>query len=262
MRQFEAGTVSQKQTGVMNDIIRYRFTYGAVNTGTTSIIAATKFYAFKKGVGETDTNLSTGALITLQPCDTNLISTNGIIPNAERFTIYGIGVDAHLASISATTPFSDNTVTAGSGTINVNPLAVANCYPLIDFIRSMATFKLIRNSFQVLEYGNIADYPCGLYASGWGSNGQASVPAVTTGPVQAAYTQNGFMTAQNGATFRKLTVAQILEANDQFQGEFEICRPATLTGTGLVGYVDFLLVGELELNKDNTQGLMSMNGFI
>jgi hypothetical protein len=221
-----------------NDIIRDRRYFGDINTATASVWDTEEVQLFMAGQGQKVANLTTGAQVTMKKCDTSLYN-NGTIPNAQSFTVLAIGIDIHLASQSATTPFTDDTVTA----IDVSPLAVDNPFPLIDAVRSQGVFSLYKNATIFLEQGNVSDYPCGLYNAGWGSNGQAAVAAAA-----AAYTVNGFIFAQNGMNFRELTVAYTLDELDQFNGRFEMSRPLTLTGTGLAGYIDFLLVGQADVN--------------
>lgn len=244
-----------KQTQVFNDVIRARKYVGAVNTGTTSVINAQEIKVFNLGEGYQDANISTGEIVTLLKCDTSLQNANGIVPNGNYFTCYGIAIDVHIGSQSPTTPFSGNTVTAGGGTISVVPLAVANPYPAVDVIRSQVSFELYRNNTQILESGNVADYPCGLMPYTQGSNGQATVPAAAGFTPGAAYTINGFIMAANGQTFRPLTVAQVFKPNDQFFGKLIFNRPITLTATGLVFYIDVLLIGEFAADYDNDQNL-------
>lgn len=236
-------------TGKYNDIIRDRRYFGDVDAQTSSIWGTDETILFNSGQGEVTKNLTTGADVTMKKCDTSLFNSNGIIPNAQNFVVMAIGIDIHLANKEATTPFSDDSVTS----IDVSPLAVDNPYPLVDAIRSFGVFSLYRNSTEFLEEGNVADYPCGLYNSGWGGDGQASVPAVTSGPLQNAYTVNGFIVAQNGMNFRPLTVWHVLESLDQFHGRFQMCRSLDLTGTKLVGYVDFLLIGQANVDRKSQQ---------
>jgi hypothetical protein len=225
-----------------NDIIRDRRYFGAVDTEATSIWRTEEVLLFMVGQGENTANLTTGNTVTNKKCDTSLYQ-NGLIPNSQSFTVYAIGIDIHLASKEATTPFSDNAVT----NINVRPLNCDNPYPLVDAIRSQGVFSLYRNATDFLEQGNVADYPCGLYNSGYGSDGQVTVPAAAGFTPGAAYTVNGFVLAQNGMNFRPLSVYHILDELDQFNGRFEMCRQLTLTGSGIVGYIDFLLVGQAKV---------------
>lgn len=243
-------TQAKVTTGSFNDIIRYRKYFGAIGAGTTSILRATEFNLFTMGQGQVDKNVSTGADVTLLDCDTSLFGNQGIIPNSEKFTVYGIGIDIHLSNWEPTTPFTDDAVTSIDGT----PLnSGSDPYPLVDFIRSQTTFELWRNSTELLEQGNVADYPCGLGTVGFAGGSQASVPVLGAGPAQAAYTQNAFVYAANGMAFRKLTVFQVLDSLDQFYGKWKICREMVLTATKLCGYVDFLLVGRAEINRSSSQ---------
>lgn len=245
MRKVEGNAIL---TGKYNDIIRDRRYFGDVDVQTASVWGTDETILFNSGQGEVTKNLTTNADVTMAKCDTSLFNSNGIIPNAQNFVVMAIGIDIHLASKSALTPFSDDTVTS----IDVSPLAVDNPYPLVDAIRSFGVFSLYRNSTEFLEEGNVADYPCGLYNSGWGSDGQASVPALAGG-AQNAYTQNGFIVAQNGMNFRPLTVWHVLESLDQFHGRFKMCKSLVLTGTALVGYIDFLLIGQANVDRKSSQ---------
>lgn len=236
-------------SGKSNDIIRYRVYFGDEDPAVASLWSTDQITLFNKGQDELVSNVTTGAAVTLRKCDTSLFNSNGIIPKATSFTVMAIGIDIHLASVQATTVFSDNTVT----NIDINPETKVNPYPLVETIRSQGVFSLYRNATEFLESGNVADYPCGLYHAGWGSNGQATVPAAAGFTPGAAYTINGFIVAQNGMAFRELTVWHVLEELDQFHGRFEVCRPMTLTGSGLVGYIDFLLVGQTDLDREARQ---------
>lgn len=233
-----------------NDIMRYRAYFGAANPATASVWTTDPVILFNKGQGQVVKNITTNADVTLRKSDTSLFNANGIIPNAQSFTIMAIGIDIHLANVQANVPFEDDTITQ----IDVNPVQTVNPYPLIDAVRTQGVFTLYRNSTEFLEEGNVADYPCGLSNSGWGSDGSAEVPAL--GPAastQAAYNVNGFIIAQNGMSFRPLTVWHQLAALDQFQAEFTMSRPLLLTGTGLVGYIDFLLLGQADVNRNSNQ---------
>lgn len=243
-------TAPKVTSGAFNDIIRFRKYFGTVDGAATSIIRATEFNLFTMGQGQVDKNVSTNSDVTLLDCDTSLFGNQGIIPNSEKFTVFGIGVDIHLSNWETTTPFTDDSVTSINGT----PLNTgSNPYPLVDFIRSQTTFELWRNSTELLEQGNIADYPCALSTAGFAGGNQAAVPVLGAGPAQAAYTQNAMVYAQNGMAFRRLTVYQVLDSLDQFYGKWKVCREIVLTGTKLCGYVDFLLVGRAEVNRASSQ---------
>ena len=238
-------SANQILTGKYNDIIRDRRYFGDNDPQVASAWGTDEVVLFNAGQNEVVKNLTTNADVSMKKCDTSLFNSNGIIPNAQNFVVMGIGIDVHLASVQATTPFSDDTVTA----INVAPDQIVNPYPLVDAIRSFGSFSLYRNSTEFLEEGNVADYPCGLYNSGWGSNGAnaghangAAVPAT-----------EGFILAQNGMSFRPLTVWHVLNQLDQFHGRFQMCRPLTLTGTGIVGYIDFLLIGQANVDRKSLQ---------
>lgn len=235
-----------------NDIMRYRVYFGDANPATASILTTDEVTVFNKGQGSVVKNISTGADVTLRKCDTSLFNDNGIIPNAQRFTIMAMGIDIHLANVAPNVPYSDDTITQ----IDLNPVQTVNPYPIVDYIRSQGVFTLWRNSTEFLEEGNIADYPCGLYSSGWGSDGSAEVAEVLGGD-QAAYNVNGFILAQNGIAFRPLTVWHVLDELDQFHGRFQLQRPALLTGTGIVGYIDFLLLGQADVDRTSNNLVQS-----
>lgn len=237
-----------------NDVIRDRRYFGDQSALTASTWGTDEVILFNSGQGEVTKNLTTGADVTMKKCDTSLFNANGIIPNAQNFVVMAIGIDIHLANVQSTTPFSDDTVT----NVDVTPDQIVNPYPLVDCIRSFGTFSLYRNSTEFLEEGNVADYPCGLYNSGWGSDGSASVPALAGGN-QNAYAVNGFILAQNGMTLRPLTVWHVLNQLDQFHGRFQMCRPLTLTGTQIVGYIDFLLIGQANVDRTSLQKIANFS---
>ena len=231
-----------------NDIMRYRVYYGTADPAGASVWNTDPIILFNKGQGEVVKNVTTQADVTLRKCDTSLFNSNGIIPNAQSFTIMAIGIDVHNANVQANVPYEDDTITQ----IDVNPVQTVNPYPLIDNIRSQGVFTLWRNSTEFLEEGNVSDYPSGLAHSGWGSDGSADVSASESGDAEA-YAVNGFIFAQNGMMFRPLTVWHELASLDQFYGQFVMSRPLLLTGSGLVGYVDFLLLGQANVNRTSNQ---------
>lgn len=237
-----------------NDIMRYRVYFGDSNPATASVFNTDPINIFGKGQGSTAKNATTGADVTLRECDTSLFNDNGIIPKAQNFQVQAIGIDIHQANVVATVPYTDDTITQ----IDVNPLQGVNPYPLVDAIRSQGVFTLWRNSTEFLEQGNVADYPCGLWASGWGSDGSAEVSAVEGGAAEA-YNVNGFMMVQNGYMFRPLTVWHILDELDQFHGKFQMCRSLLLTGTGITGYIDFLLLGQCNVDRQSQQLIQQFN---
>lgn len=244
----DAKNTAQSIVAQYNDIMFYRKYFGAADTGTSSLFNTQPVPVFTQGRGNVDKNMTTGADVTLQDCDTSLFNQNGIIPNAQSFTIMAIGIDIHLANVQPTTPYEDDTITQ----INLNPVQVDNPYPIVDYIRSQGVFSLYRNSTEFLEQGNVAHYPSGVYNAGWGSDGSHAAGANPA--------QNGFIVAGNGASFRPLTVWHRLDALDQFRGEFKLCRPATLTGTGVVGYIDFMLVGQVDLDRKSTNLVANFGG--
>lgn len=237
-----------------NDIMRYRVYFGDQDPAAASVWSTDEIILFNKGQGEVVKNATTGADVTLRKADCSLFNSNGIIPNAQSFTIMAIGIDIHLANVWSNVQYSDDTITQ----IDVNPVQGVNPYPLVEALRSQGVFSLYRNSTEFIEEGNVSDYPCGLYNSGWGSDGSAEVSADVGGDAEA-YNVNGFIVAQNGAAFRPLTVWHKLEALDQFHGRFELSRPLLLTGTGLVGYLDFLLVGQADVDRKSAMSVQSFS---
>ncbi len=235
---------SQVIKSAYNDIMRYRVYFGDADPNATSLWSTDPVILFGKGQQSVVKNVTTGADVTLRECDTSLFNDNGIIPNAQSFDVMAIGIDIHMANVQCNVPYSDDAITQ----IDVNPVQTPNPYPLVDQLRSQGTFSLWRNSTEFLEQGNVADYPCGLYNSGWGSDGGSDSPSEAI---------NGFIVAQNGMAFRKLTVWHTLAALDQFHGKFQVCRPLLLTGTGFVGYIDFLLLGQANVNRTSSQRIAS-----
>lgn len=231
-----------------NDIIRHRTYFGDADPLVASVWNTDEIQIFNLGQGEVSKNVTTGADVTMRKCDTSLFSNNGLIPKAQSFLVMAIGIDIHLANVAPNVPYSDDAVTQ----IDINPVQGVNPYPLVDQVRSQGVFSLYRNATEFLEEGNVADYPCGLYNSGWGSDGSADVPALAAG-AQAAYSVGGFIVAQNGMNFRPLTAWYLLTELDQFHGRFEMQRPLLLTGSGLVGYIDFLLVGQANVDRKSQQ---------
>lgn len=235
----------QKIKSAYNDIIRSRVYFGDADPAAASLWTTDPIILFNKGQQEVTKNATTGADVSLRECDTSLFGSNGLIPNAQSFDVMGIAIDIHMANVQCNVPFSDDAITQ----IDVNPVQTPNPYPFVDQIRSQGTFSLWRNSTEWLEQGNVADYPCGLYNSGWGSDGANDGVALSA--------TSGFIICQNGMTFRKLSVWQHLASLDQFQGKFQMCRPLLLTGSGFVGYIDFLLVGRANVDRTSTQFLAS-----
>ncbi len=235
-----------------NDVIRDRRYFGTADTAGASVWTTDEIRLFEDGQGQIVKNVTTGSDVTQRDCDTSLFTNNGIIPNAQTFTVMAIGIDIHLANVQPKVPFEDDTIQQ----IDVNPVQVVNPYPLVEYLRSQGVFSLYRNSTEFLEQNNVADYPSGSYNSGWGSDGSAVVPSSGAGSPEdgiGAYNVNGFIVAQNGMAFRPLTVWHQLASLDQFHGRFAVQRPALLTGTGLVGYIDFLLLGQCDLDRKSVQ---------
>lgn len=237
-----------------NDIIRYRKYFGALSG--TSIIRADTFYLYKQGVGEVDKNISTGSSVTLKECDVSLFGQNGVIPNAESFLVQAIGVDCKISNSQATTPFTNDAVTS----INITPAILPNPTALLQNILDMSTFTLYRNSTELLEQGNLRDYPSGLCEKADGGGQIEVVPAITQGTaagLQTTYTHNPWVFIQNGFAFRELTVWQEFQPLDQFYAELKVCREIDLSSTLLTGYIDFLLIGRATVKRDAGQMLQS-----
>jgi len=229
-----------------NDIIRYRKYFGTQGGGT-STIPATTFFLFKQGEGETDQNISTGSGVRLTQADTSLFGQQGQIPNAENFTISHIGIDLRTANVQATTEFTDNSITS----VNITPVSVVNSYPLFNYIRTQCVFELWRNSTELLEQGNIEDYPCGLFVDGFTATTTA-VPAVAGG-AQATYTPNGVTVLQNGNRWRELAAWQVLAALDQFFGKLIFQKEIALSSTLLCGHIDVLMRGKATVDRKSKQ---------
>lgn len=251
MRDMSNTSASQKQG--FNDIIRYRKFFGS-QTGATSLIPATEFYLFQNSVGQADKNISTQAVVTLKQPDVSLLGQNGTIPNAEAFIITHIGIDIHVANVQATNMFTNDLIT----NLDITPVSVVNPYPLFDAIRTHGTFELWRNSADLLEQGNIADYPSGIAMNGWSGMSNV-VPAAAGFAPGAAYTQNAVSVLQNGAGWRPLAVWQELKALDQFYGKLKFARPIDLNATALCGYIDVLLRGWAAVDKRDTQFIQAIN---
>lgn len=242
MRNWESTKNQASISGFANDVIHDRLTFGD-NDGGASTITASDKRVFVNAVGETTQNISTNAAILQTEADTSLEGRGGTIPNGEAFVICSIGINIKLCNWQATQPFTNNADTS----INITPVARVTPQPLLDALLSQCTFELYRNSDQRLERGNIVEYPCpfGQFVAAGGSG--ASVPAVTPGPVQAAYTVSPFQYVESGgfSGFRDLTVYQTLQALDDFYGVFKVNREIALSSTLLCGYIDFYLVGRL-----------------
>jgi len=233
-----------------NDIMRYRKYFGTQGNGT-STIPATKFSLFNNKVGDTDKNISTGATVTLKDADTSLFGQGGTIPNAESFTVVSIGADIRKYNVQATSEFVDDTVTS----INITPVSTVNPAPLFENLRTQCSFELYRNSTDLLEQGNLEDYPSGLFVDGWGGESTV-VPAVTQGTaagLQVTYTKNGVTMMQNGNQWRKLAVEQVLAALDEFHGRLVFSREIALASSLLCGHIDILLRGFATVNYKGQQ---------
>lgn len=239
-----------------NDVIHDRLYFGD-NGGGTSTIAAREYRLFINEVGSNTQNISTGGTVTQSEADTSLEGQGGTIPNGQAFIITAIGINLRVSNIQATTPFTSNSVTS----INITPLYRVSPLPLHDAITAQCTFELYRNSDQRLERGNITEYPCEFGNNVAAGGGGASVPAVTTGPVQAAYTVNPLQYIESGGMrFRDLPVYNVLNMNDQFYGVLKVNREIALASTLLCGYIDFYLVGNLTTSFTSPQFSADFNG--
>lgn len=224
--------------GAFNDVIHHRLYFGT-NGVSTSLIESADFPVFANGVGQQEKNISTGAIVTLTDAESSMRGKNGTIPKGDSFVITAIGIHIALSNIQATTPFEDDSVTS----IDVTPITRVSPYPLLEALKSQCTFELYRNSDELLERGNIDEYPAQFGAQGFAGGSGAAVPALAGG-AQDAYTVNPSQWIQtNGMMFRSLTVFQVLEELDQFYGIFKVNRPIDLADTLLVGHIDFYLVG-------------------
>lgn len=249
MRDYTMTAGIMTQTGAWNDVIHDRLYFGD-NDGGTSTIQAKDYRIFINEVGTQTKNISNGAIVTQASCDTSLEGVGGTIPNGEWFVINAIGINLHLSNVQATTPFTEDAVTS----INITPLYRVNPTPLFDAIYSQCTFELYRNSNERLECGNISEYPSPFGNTGFAGGALAAVPAVTTGPLQAAYTVNPMVYIDGAGTqFRALTVYQELKQNDQFRGIFKVNREIALSSTLLCGYIDFYLAGRAMTNQEHNQ---------
>jgi hypothetical protein len=224
--------------GSFNDVMHHRLYFGRNDAGA-SLIPAEPFRIFTNGVGQIESNISTGAQVTLRECDTSQDGRGGTIPNGQAFVCVSIGIRVSVSNVQATTPFTDNSVTA----IDVTPVWVANPIPLVHAISSQCTFELWKNSDIRLERGNIDEYPCQFGLQGFSGGGQ------DVGDTSEAVT---FMST-NGLMVRPLTVYQVLESLDEFYGVFQAQRPIELEDTLLTGHIDFYLIGMLATRDQSRQ---------
>lgn len=238
------GTYSQNPislNGNFNDVIHHRLYFGS-NDAVTSVIPSKEFRVFQNGVGQQEKNISTDAVVTLSPADSSQDGRGGTIPNAQSFVAAAIGIHVGVQTPQATTPKSDDSVTS----VDVTPVQRVSPIPLVETIATQCTFELWKNASIRLERGVVNEYPCEFGLQGVIGGAQAAVPAVTSGPLQAAYTVNSQQMIQtNGMMFRALTVYQVLESLDEFYGVFEPRVGIDLASTLLVGHIDFYLVGLL-----------------
>jgi hypothetical protein len=243
-------------SGFFNDVIHDRLYFGD-NDGGTSTIQSKDYRIFINEVGTQTSNISSGADITQTDADTSLEGVGGTIPNGEWFVITAIGINLHLSNTQATQPFTND----ADVSLNVTPLYRVSPIPLFDAIMSQCTFELYRNSNERLEKGNICEYPCEFGNTGFAGGSGAAVPAVTSGPLQAAYTTNPTVYIDGAGTrFRELTVYQELKQNDQFRGIFKVNREIALASTLLCGYIDFYLVGRALTDDQHDQFVAEFGG--
>ena len=159
--------------GYWNDVIHDRLYFGD-NDGGASVINATEFRIFIAEVGAATANISTGAAVTQTEADTSLEGQGGTIPNGEWFVINAIGINIRVSNWQATEPFTNNAVTS----INITPVARVTPIPLYDALIEQCTFELYRNTNDLLEKGNIGEYPCEFGVNGFAGGSGASVPAL------------------------------------------------------------------------------------
>lgn len=239
MRNWSMAKEQKVITGSWNDVIHHRLYFGT-NGGGASVISAGEYQVFANGVGQQEKNLSTGAVITLTDAESSMRGKNGTIPKGESFVICSIGVGITLSNVQATTPFEDDSVTS----IDVTPVNRVSPIPLLQTLMEQCTFELWRNSNELLERGNIDEYPTEFGLTGFGGGASASVPALAGGN-QNAYTVSPFQVVQaNGMRTRMLTVYQVLTELDQFYGILKVNREIDLASTLLVGHIDFYLIGK------------------
>ena len=245
--------------GYWNDVIHDRLYFGD-NDGGASVINATEFRIFIAEVGAATANISTGAAVTQTEADTSLEGQGGTIPNGEWFVINAIGINIRVSNWQATEPFTNNAVTS----INVTPVARVTPIPLYDALIEQCTFELYRNTNDLLEKGNIGEYPCEFGVNGFAGGSGASVPALVAGAAtfsasQAAYTVSPTVVINGeGNRFRDLAVFQELKSLDQFRGVFKVNRQINLASTLLCGRIDFYLVGRAMTNQEHTQFVQTM----
>lgn len=235
-------SMAQEQVAIQgswNDVIHHRHYFGTAGNGA-SVISAGEYQIFANGVGQQEKNLSTGAIVTLTDAESSMRGKNGTIPKGDSFVIVSIGVGITLSNIQATTPFEDDSVTS----IDVTPVVRSSPIPLLQTLMEQCTFELWRNSNELLERGNIDEYPTEFGYTGFGGGSAASVPALAGG-AQNAYTVDPQTLIQsNGMKTRMLTVYQVLTELDQFYGVLKVNREIDLASTKLSGCIDYYLIGK------------------
>jgi hypothetical protein len=240
---------SLQLTGNFNDVLHHRLFFGRNDAGN-SVINAQEFRLWENGVGATEKNISTNAVVTLNPSDSSQDGKGGTIPNAQSFAICYIGILVQVSSTQATTPRQDDSTTS----IDITPVQRVSPIPLVEALSTQCTFELWKNASIRLERGVVNEYPSTFGMQGSIGGSQASVPVLGAGPAQAAYTINSQQLINtNALMFRPLTAVQVLESLDQFYGSFQPRTQIDLASTFLVGHVDFYLVGLLSEDDKSRQ---------
>jgi hypothetical protein len=234
--------------GSFNDVLHHRLYFGRADAGA-SVIGSKEFRVFENGVGQQEKNISTDAIVTLNPADSSQDGKGGTIPNAQSFVIAAIGIHVSVSSVQATTPKTDDSV----DTVDVTPLYRVSPIPLVETIANQCTFELWKNANIRMERGVVNEYPCQFGLQGFSGGGQSTIAGVTGDvPAAAGFTPGAAygldastLIQTNGMMFRPLTVYQVLESLDQFYGVFEPRVAIDLALTLLTGHIDFYLVGLL-----------------
>ena len=255
MRNWSMQKSQQVIQGSFNDVIHHRHYFGTSGVGA-SVISAGEYQVFANGVGQQEKNISTGAVVTLTDAESSMRGKNGTIPKGDSFVIVSIGIGVSVSNVQATTPFEDDTVTS----INVTPVFQVNPIPLVQTIMEQCTFELWRNSNELLERGNIDEYPTEFGFTGFAGGSGASVPALAGGN-QNAYTLNPSVLLQaNGMKTRLLTVYQVLTELDQFYGILKVNREIDLASTKLTGCIDYYLIGKAVTKYEADQYVANFAG--
>ena len=247
---------STLRSGYWNDVVHDRLWFGD-NDGGTSTIQAKEYRIFINEVGTQTKNISSGAIVTQTEADTSLEGEGGTIPNGEWFVIQSIGINVQISNVQATEPFTNDAIVS----IDITPIYRVNPYPLWEALQQQATFELYRNANELLEKGGIQEYPAPFGGNGFAGGTSAAVPAVTAGPLQAAYTQNPMVYIQGAGTrFRDLSVYHELAQLDQFRGVFKVNRQVALAATLLCGCVDFYMAGRVMTDQEHNEFVVNYVG--